>query len=77
MALGMNSGAKFTRMSLYSGNRAGQGQRCGFLYLTGVIDIYLPENSRVNVRAGEQLISGTDILGQFVHAEGVSAISAT
>ena len=76
MALGMNSGAKYTHMSLYSGNRAGQGQRCGFLYFAGVIDIYLPENSRVNVKAGEQLISGTDILGQFVHVEGTSAISA-
>jgi phosphatidylserine decarboxylase len=76
MALGMNSGAKFTRMGLYSGNRAGQGQRCGFMYLTGVIDIYLPENSRVNVKAGQQLMSGTDTLGQFVHLAGASAISA-
>ena len=76
MALGMNGGTKFTRMSIYSGDRAGQGQRCGFLYFAGVIDVYLPENSRVSIKAGEQVMSGTAILGQFVHADGASVINA-
>jgi phosphatidylserine decarboxylase len=76
MALGMDSGARFTRISLYSGGRAGQGQRCGFLYFTGIIDVYLPENARVNIGVGEQVRSGTAILGQFVHMHGASAVTA-
>jgi phosphatidylserine decarboxylase len=76
MALGMNSGAKFTRLSIHSGQRTGQGQRCGFLYFTGVIDIYLPDNSRINIKANEKVMSGAAILGQFVHEEGASAVIA-
>ncbi len=76
IALGLNASTKFARMSFHSGDRTGQGQRCGFLYFSGIIDIYLPENSRISVKAGEQVMSGTTILGQFVHTEGASVIAA-
>lgn len=73
MALGMNSAAKFTRMSIFAGKRAGQGQRCGFLYFAGVIDVYLPENSRISIKTGDRVTAGTAILGLFVHSDGISA----
>jgi phosphatidylserine decarboxylase len=76
MALGMSAGTKFTRMTIYSGERSGQGQRCGFLYFAGVIDVYLPANTRVSIKAGERVTSGTTILGYFVHAQGASVITA-
>ncbi len=75
LALGMNSVANFARMTLTSGQRAGQGQRCGFLYFAGIIDVYLPDNSRLAVAPGEQISSGTDIIGQFVHGVGASAVT--
>jgi phosphatidylserine decarboxylase len=67
MLVGMDSGSRFTRVNIQSGERTGQGQRCGFLYISGIIDIYLPENARVSVNEGDQLMSGADILGEFVH----------
>jgi len=76
MALGVDSKAKFTHISIHSGDRTGQGQRCGFLYFMGIIDVYLPENSRISIRAGDRVISGSAILGQFVHGAGASAITA-
>ena len=76
LALGMNSVLNFARMTLTSGQRAGQGQRCGFLYFAGIIDVYLPDNSRLAVAPGEQISSGTDIIGQFVHGVGASAVNA-
>ena len=66
MLVGMESGARFTRVNIQSGERTGQGQRCGFLYISGIIDIYMPENARVSVSEGDQLNSGADILGEFV-----------
>lgn len=74
LALGMNSAAKFTRMTIRSGERAGQGQRCGFLYFAGIIDLYLPENSRISIEVGDLVNSGTGILGQFAHMHGASAL---
>lgn len=76
LALGMNNAAKFARMTLTSGQRAGQGQRCGFLYFAGVIDVYLPDNSRLTISPGEQISSGSTIIGQFVHGAGASAVTA-
>ena len=75
LALGMNSAANFARITLTSGQRAGQGQRCGFLYFAGVIDVYLPDNSRLTISAGEQISSGSAIIGQFVHGAGASAVT--
>jgi len=75
MTLGMYGATKFTRMSIYSGQRTGQGQRCGFLYLAGVIDVYLPANAKLVSKTGERVISGTSILGQFVHEKSASVIS--
>lgn len=75
MALGINSAAKFTRMTIFAGERAGQGQRCGFLYFAGVIDVYLPENSRISIKAGDKVAAGSAILGQFVHGDGASSMT--
>jgi len=64
----------FTRMLIRSGERVGQGQACGFLYYTGMIEIYMPENSKIVVEKGTHLSGGEDILGKFVHENGASVI---
>ena len=66
LGLGMDAAAMFTRMTLSSGQRAGQGQRCGFLYLSGTIDVYVPENARIELTSGEHVCAGTTILAHFV-----------
>ena len=64
--LGMDTPALFTRMTLRSGERAGQGQRCGYLYLSGTVDIYVPENARLQLGSGDVVSAGTSILAHFV-----------
>lgn len=45
-----------------SGERVGQGARCGFVYLTGQINLFLPKDSRIEVSPGDQVTGGSDIV---------------
>ena len=66
--------SSFTRVYFLTGDRLGQGQTCGFLYWTGAIEILMPANARINIKAGDRMESGSSILGSFVHEEGSSVI---
>lgn len=59
---------------LHSGERVGQGQRCGFLYFGGVIDVFLPLESKVQVEVGQYVESGSTVLARLIHSEGASVI---
>ena len=50
------------------GERIGQGKRCGFVYLGGRVEIYLPESSRLVVAEGDSVQSGSDVIAKLVHA---------
>jgi len=45
-----------------SGERVGQGARCGFLYLTGKINLFLPKDALVQVAVGDQVTGGSDVV---------------
>ena len=62
------------RLYMQSGERVGQGQRCGFLPLTATIEVYCPLNTNIKVRIGEKVQAGSSLLGHLVHKEAVSAI---
>ncbi len=62
------------RVYLQQGERVGQGQRCGYLCFGGVIDVFLPFDSRVLVEAGQFVNAGSDLLAQLIHRGKVSAI---
>lgn len=64
------------RLTMHCGDRIGQGQPCGFLLFAGVIEVYLPETSRLEIEAGRRVDSGTAILGRFMHNPGAGAASA-
>lgn len=49
------------------GDRVGQGQRCGFIHLGSMVEIYLPVNSRITVKEGDQVRGGTDLIAMLVH----------
>ena len=53
------------------GERIGQGQRCGFLFLGGTVEVYLPINSRLQVAVGDRLVAGESILATLVHQHTV------
>ena len=65
---------KCIHIYLQSGERIGQGQRCGFLYFGGIVDIYVPINSRIVIQSGNKADSGSSILAHFVHPHAVSTI---
>ncbi len=49
------------------GERLGQGQRCGYITMGGLVEIYLPVNSRIQVGQGSHLRSGSDVIATLVH----------
>lgn len=55
------------RIHLYCGERAGQGHPCGFLFFAGLVEVYVPENTRLEVKPGQHVDSGAVILGRLVH----------
>ncbi len=64
------------RFHLYlrSGERVGQGQRCGYLYFGAVIDVFLPLDCKVLVETGQSVNSGSSMLARLIHAGGASVI---
>ena len=49
------------------GERVGQGQRCGFIHLGSRVDVYVPSGSRVNVKQGGKVYSGSSVVATLVH----------
>ena len=74
LSLVLGKWSPFTRVFFITGDRLGQGQACGFLYYTGLIEVLMPESARINIKPGERLESGSNILGNFVHENGSSVI---
>jgi len=61
------------RFYMQSGERLGQGQRCGFLYFGSVVDVLLPPNVKLEVEEGEKIRSGSSALAVLVHEQPASA----
>ncbi len=56
---------------LHSGERVGQGQRCGFIYFGGRVEIWVPTGSRIDSNVGDMLQAGTDIIATLVHEKAI------
>ena len=65
----LHAGLWFSRMHCYvaSGERIGQGKRCGFIPLGTQIDVYLPKRSRTAHKVGDRVQAGCDLLGELIH----------
>ena len=59
---------------MHLGERVGQGQRCGFLYLGGKVDVFIPLDSKITVEEGQSVKSGSTVLAQLIHREAASVI---
>lgn len=55
------------RCFVQCGERVGQGQRCGFINFGSRLEVYLPVNSRIDIKPGSRIQAGTDLLGVLVH----------
>lgn len=59
---------------LHSGERVGQGQRCGYFYFGGVIDVFIPLEANVQVEVGQYVQSGSTVLARIIHSKATSVI---
>lgn len=66
MSLNITRSLSYVEMTMVTGERSGQGQRCGYIYPSGDIDIFLPDSAKLTVETGNHVMAGSDILGQFV-----------
>ncbi len=57
---------------VHSGERIGQGQRCGFIYFGGRVEIWVPVGSRIDVNVGDVLQAGTGIIATLVHEKVIA-----
>ena len=67
--------SRFFRSYVQSGERLGQGQRCGYLCFGGTVDIFVPSNAKLNVEIGQSITSGEGILAYLVHRQSASMIN--
>lgn len=51
----------------HSGERIGQGKRCGFLLFGSRIDLLLPTRTRLAVAPGDRVLSGISVIGRLNH----------
>lgn len=65
----MNRGRLHTAPHCYVriGERVGQGQRCGFVHLGSLVEIYVPANTRIKVKPGDRVQAGSGIIATLVH----------
>ena len=59
---------------LNSGERIGQGQRCGYISFGAVVDLFLPVESKILVEVGQHVDSGNTVLAELIHSEPPSSV---
>ena len=72
MAFGLRARWRYLRCSVQSGERVGQGQRCGFLGFGRSVEIYLPPSSRVEVERGQPLKAANVVIATLVRSSNAS-----
>ncbi|NOY67541.1 MAG: hypothetical protein GXP13_09085 [Gammaproteobacteria bacterium] len=53
---------------IQTGERIGQGQRCGMIEFGAMIDVFIPVDARLEVVVGDRVKSGSTVLAQLHHA---------
>jgi len=62
------------RFYAHSGERLGHGQRCGYLYFGGVVEVLIPLNSKISVKPGDHINSGSGIIAHLTHNNGTASV---
>jgi len=52
---------------IQTGERIGQGQRCGMIEFGAIMDVYVPADARLEVVVGDKVKSGSQILAHLQH----------
>ena len=67
LAANLKSVFRHATCSISTGDRLGQGQRCGFMAFACKLTIYLPTSAHIAIKAGQSVRAGSDKLAEFVH----------
>lgn len=51
---------------VHSGERVGQGQRCGMIRFGSQVQLFLPASTRVEIQSGGRVHAGADVVGTLV-----------
>ena len=54
-----------------SGERIGQGQRCGFLRFGTQVDVLVPIKTRIDVNVGDKVFAGEDVIATLVREAAI------
>ncbi len=65
----IHAGGRYRKMHCHvaTGERIGQGKRCGFIPFGTRIDILLPTKVRIAIAEGDTVKAGRDLIGELVH----------
>jgi phosphatidylserine decarboxylase len=74
-SIGMVKFSPFLGINLRCGERIGQGQKCGYLYFFGIVDVYVPESSRIMISSDDNIEAGSNILAMIIHKSGAQLTS--
>ena len=74
-SIGTVNFSPFLGINLRCGERTGQGKKSGYLYFSGIVDVYIPENSRVLINPDEKIDAGSSILALIIHKSGAQLTS--
>ncbi len=74
-SIGTVNFSPFLGINLRCGERTGQGQKSGYLYFSGIVDVYIPETSRVLINPDEKIDAGSSILALIIHKSGAQLTS--
>ena len=67
MIMRQRASVQAPRCYAQSGDRVGQGQRCGFVPLGAAVEVWVPANCRIDVKVGDTLRAGSDIIATLIH----------
>lgn len=65
---------KSIKCFVQSGERIGQGRRCGFIRFGSNLELYVPANSKISIVPGDSVQAGSSIVATLVHKTPVSAV---
>lgn len=71
VVLVMEASALLPRPRCYAqgGERVGQGQRCGYLQFGALVNVLVPDSTRIDVKVGDKILAGTGIIATLVRTK--------
>lgn len=69
VVIAIHAAGQFRKMHCYAatGERVGQGKRCGIIPFGTRIDVLLPTRARTQLKADDRVLAGRDLIAEFVH----------